>query len=89
LIGVFMTVLFVGGYSTQWGPLIAAPILYGLPLFFPTEVQSWRIVIYGLLLILVLELKPEGFITRKFVHSLGLSFSRKRAKEIYSKEEEQ
>jgi len=42
-----------------------------------------------LLLILVLELKPEGFITRKFVHSLGLSFSRKRAKEIYSKEEEQ
>jgi len=89
LIGVFMTVLFVGGYSTQWGPLIAAPILYGLPLFFPPEVQSWRIVIYGLLLILVLELKPEGFITRKFVHSLGLSFSQKRGKEIYIKEDRQ
>jgi branched-chain amino acid transport system permease protein len=78
LIGVFMTVLFVGGYSTQWGSLIAAPILYGLPLFFPPEVQSWRIVIYGVMLIFVLVLKPEGFITRKFVYSLGFALSRKR-----------
>ncbi|GAB6277859.1 MAG: branched-chain amino acid ABC transporter permease [Rectinema sp.] len=84
LIGVYMTVLFVGGYSTQWGPLLAAPILYGVPLFFPPAVQSWRIVIYGVMLILVLVLKPEGFITRKSVYSIGLALSRKRGKVIRS-----
>jgi branched-chain amino acid transport system permease protein len=80
LIGVYMTALFVGGYTTQWGSLITAPILYGIPLLFPLQVQSWRIVIYGVLLIVVLELKPEGFITRKFVHSIETKFSRKRGK---------
>ncbi len=84
LIGVYMTVLFVGGYSTQLCPLIAAPILYGVPLFFPPAVQSWRIVIYGVMLILVLVLKPEGFITRKSVYSIGLALSRKREKVIRS-----
>jgi len=70
LVGIFMTVIFVGGYATQWGSLIVAPILYGVPLFFPPEVQSWRIVIYGVILIVILVLKPEGFITRKFVHNI-------------------
>jgi len=80
LVGIFMTTIFVGGYSTLWGTVLAAPILYGLPLLFPAEVQSWRIVIYGVILILVLMLKPEGFITRKFVHSIGIALSRKREK---------
>ena len=49
------------------GPSCSRPILYGVPLLFPPAIQSWRIVIYGALLILVLVLKPEGFITRRFV----------------------
>lgn len=72
LVGIYMTNLFVGGYSTQWGVLLASPILYGAPLFFPPAIQSWRIVIYGCALILVLALKPEGFITRKFVRSIEI-----------------
>jgi len=75
LVGIFMTVIFVGGYATQWGSVVVAPILYGVPLFFPSSVQSWRIVIYGVLLIIVLVLKPEGFITRKFVHSIETRLS--------------
>jgi ABC-type branched-subunit amino acid transport system permease subunit len=75
LVGIFMTVIFVGGYATQWGSVVVAPILYGVPLFFPSSVQSWRIVIYGVLLIIVLVLKPEGFITRKFVHSIETKLS--------------
>jgi branched-chain amino acid transport system permease protein len=67
LVGIFMTVIFVGGYATQWGTVVAAPILYGVPLLFPPAIQSWRIVIYGAALILVLVLKPEGFITRRLV----------------------
>jgi branched-chain amino acid transport system permease protein len=75
LVGIFMTVIFVGGYATQWGSLVAAPILYGVPLLFPPAIQSWRIVIYGAALILVLVLKPEGFVTRRFVVKLERTLS--------------
>jgi branched-chain amino acid transport system permease protein len=78
LVGIAMTVIFVGGYATQWGSLIVAPILYGVPLLFPSFIQSWRIVIYGALLIMVLVLKPEGFITRRFVYSLESFLSGRR-----------
>jgi branched-chain amino acid transport system permease protein len=70
LVGIAMTVIFVGGYATQWGTVVLAPILYGVPLLFPPSIQEWRIVIYGALLVLVLVLKPEGFITRRFVFSI-------------------
>jgi len=80
LVGIFMTTIFVGGYSTLWGSLLMAPILYGVPLMFPAEIQSWRMVIYGVILILILVLKPEGFITRKFVYNIGIRLSRKREK---------
>jgi len=40
--------------------VVPAPIQYSLPLLFPPAIASWRIVIYGVLLILVLLLKPEG-----------------------------
>ncbi len=78
LVGIFMTTIFVGGYTTMWGSLLLAPILYGVPLLFPPAIASWRIVIYGVLLITVLVLKPEGFITRKFVHSIETVLSSKR-----------
>ena len=80
LVGIFMTIIFVGGYSTMWGTILAAPILYGVPLLFPASVQSWRIVIYGVILIVVLVLKPEGFVTRKFVHSIETFISGDRKK---------
>ena len=57
-----------------------APVLYGFPLLFPKEIQSWRMVIYGVILILILVLKPEGFVTRKFVYNLGIRLTRKRGK---------
>ncbi|PKL05695.1 MAG: branched-chain amino acid ABC transporter permease [Spirochaetae bacterium HGW-Spirochaetae-9] len=80
LVGVFMTTIFVGGYTTLWGSLLMAPILYGVPLLFPAGIQSWRMVIYGVILILILVVKPEGFITRKFVYNIGIRLSRKRKK---------
>jgi branched-chain amino acid transport system permease protein len=87
MVGVFMTVIFVGGYATQWGSVVLAPILYGVPLLFPPSVQAWRIVIYGAALVLVLVLKPEGFITRRFVVSLERSLSVRRRRRNISEEE--
>lgn len=87
LVGVFMTVIFVGGYATQWGTVVAAPILYGVPLLFPPAIQSWRIVIYGAALILVLVLKPEGFVTRRLVVKLESVLSSRRKNRNLSKED--
>ncbi len=80
IVGICMTMLFVGGYSTLWGVVLAAPILWGGPLLFPDAVESWRIVIYGALLILILVLKPEGIITRRFVKNIENRLRRKRNK---------
>jgi hypothetical protein len=41
-------------------------------------VASWRIVIYGALLILVMVLKPEGFITTRFVYRVERALSRRK-----------
>jgi branched-chain amino acid transport system permease protein len=70
LVGIFMTIIFVGGYSTMWGAVIAAPVLYGISLILPPEVASWRIVIYGVILIAMLTMKPEGFITRRMAFKI-------------------
>ncbi len=80
IVGVCMTMLFVGGYSTLWGALLAAPILWGFPLILPDAVESWNIVIYGVLLIIVLVIKPEGIITRPMVKKLEslLSLNKKK-----------
>jgi branched-chain amino acid transport system permease protein len=78
LVGIFMTVIFVGGYATMWGTVLAAPALYGLSLILPPEVASWRIVIYGAILIAVLVLKPEGIITRRLAYKLESTLSRRR-----------
>jgi len=88
LVGIAMTIIFVGGYATQWGTVVLAPILYGVPLLFPPAIQDWRIVIYGAALVLVLVLKPEGFITRRFVVSIEslLSGSRKK-RNTFSRED--
>jgi branched-chain amino acid transport system permease protein len=63
-LGLFMTILFVGGYTTPWGALLAAPILWGLPLMLPEAMQPWKNVFYALALIFVMLVKPEGIITR-------------------------
>lgn len=70
IIGTLMCMLFVGGHTTMWGVVISAPILGGLPLLLPSTVASWRQVIYGVLLILIILLRPEGLITRRML--LGL-----------------
>ncbi|MDR2631453.1 MAG: branched-chain amino acid ABC transporter permease [Spirochaetaceae bacterium] len=63
-VGLFMTMLFVGGYTTQWGPLLAVPILWGIPLIMPEGLQVWKNVFYAVVLIAILMIKPEGIITR-------------------------
>lgn len=69
-LGLFMTLLFAGGYTTQWGVLIVTPVLWGLPLIVPETLQSWKNVFYALVFILILILKPEGIITRPVLQGI-------------------
>jgi branched-chain amino acid transport system permease protein len=82
LVGIFMTVIFVGGYATMWGTVLAAPALYGLTLILPDSVASWRIVIYGAILVAVLVLKPEGFVTRRLARNVETALSRSRRRNL-------
>ena len=80
LIGICMTMLFVGGYTTMWGAFLAAPVLWGFPLILPEALQSWNIVIYGVLLIVVLVIKPEGIVSRPLVKKIESLLARNKKK---------
>jgi branched-chain amino acid transport system permease protein len=71
-LGLFMTILFVGGYTTPWGALLAAPILWGLPLILPEAMQPWKNAFYALALIFIILVKPEGIITRPVLRRIAL-----------------
>jgi branched-chain amino acid transport system permease protein len=70
MIGFLMCILFVGGYTTMWGVIPSAFLLQGIPLIFPSNIASWRQVIYGALLVIIILLRPEGMITRKMLWNM-------------------
>jgi branched-chain amino acid transport system permease protein len=71
------TMMFIGGRYTMWGPVIAAPILYGLPQWLPHWATSYGNYILGVLLIIVLMVRPQGVITRGLVRRIvkGVKFT--------------
>lgn len=71
-LGLFMAILFVGGYTTPWGALLAAPLLWGLPLILPEALQPWKNVLYALALIFIILIKPEGIITRPVLRRIAM-----------------
>lgn len=70
-----MTMLFVGGRYTQWGPIISAPLLWSITIFMPRSVQRLSNYIYAGILILILMLRPEGIVTRSMLHKIKTFFS--------------
>jgi len=70
LIGTLMTILFIGGYTTMWGVIPAALILRGVPMILPSSIASWRLLIYGVLLVAIIATKPKGLITKKMLWEL-------------------
>jgi branched-chain amino acid transport system permease protein len=75
-LGLFMTILFVGGYTTQWGALLAAPVLWGLPLILPEGLQPWKNVFYAFMLVFIIMVKPEGIITRPVLRRISLKIKK-------------
>lgn len=61
--------VLIGGTQTAWGPLVGASFFTLLP-----EVLriggSWRLVIFGVVIVAMMILRPEGIVTRTLVTRL-------------------
>ena len=53
----------LGGPGSLWGPLLGAAILTIVPEVL-RPVQEWRMVFYGLIMILLMTFRPQGLLTR-------------------------
>ncbi len=69
------TFALVGGWETMWGAVAGAIFLTFLLEIFRFA-AVWRMLIYGLLIMIVLAFRPTGLITRGNVDSVGRFFSK-------------
>jgi branched-chain amino acid transport system permease protein len=67
---------FVGGSSTMWGILIFAPILYSLHVFLPSSIAMFTDLIFGILLIVVMMLRPDGIIVKDMFKGIRLKLQK-------------
>lgn len=65
------TMMFVGGYQTMWGVVVAAPLLWALTQFLPSQVAEYTNIIFGIILAAMLLLRPEGLITKRLLQRLA------------------
>ncbi len=54
-----LTIAYVGGRGTLWGSILAGFVLIGFQEYF-RELEAWRLVMYGALLIAVMLYAPKG-----------------------------
>lgn len=73
-----MTMMFVGGRYTQWGMIISVPLLWGLSKWIPSDLAIFAQIIYGVILIVILMLFPEGIINRRLTKRVGNLFIRRK-----------
>jgi branched-chain amino acid transport system permease protein len=63
--------VLIGGTQTAWGPLVGASFFTILP-----EVLriggSWRLVVFGAVIVAMMILRPEGIVTRTLIARLRL-----------------
>ena len=57
-----------------WGLVIFTPVLWALRVFLPLETASWTMIIYGIILIVTMILRPEGVITKQALRTMGIKW---------------
>ncbi len=68
----WMIIVFVGGVNSLTGAVVATVLLTGLPEFLRFA-SEWRIAIYCIIVLLILNFRPSGMFGR---HEISLSFLR-------------
>jgi branched-chain amino acid transport system permease protein len=67
-----MIIVFVGGVNSLTGAVVATVLLTGLPEFLRFA-SEWRIAIYCVIVLLILNFRPSGIFGR---HEISLRFLR-------------
>ncbi len=62
-----ITIVVLGGMYTMWGVIISAPFLWSISQFLPKNLTGLSVIIYGILLIVMLLVRPGGIIDRKTI----------------------
>jgi len=70
LVTFTMALVVVGGMNTMWGIVIASPALFSISQFVPSVMKEFSYIIYAILLIVVLVIRPSGAIDRKTLRSI-------------------
>jgi branched-chain amino acid transport system permease protein len=66
-----ITIVVLGGMYTMWGILISAPILWSIGQFLPKNMTGLSVIVYGVLLIVMLLVRPSGIIDRGILKTLS------------------
>lgn len=69
---ILFYVLF-GGTQNPWGPVVGALILTLLPELF-RAFADWRMVIYGLIIVVMMVIRPQGLITNETISLIAKAF---------------
>lgn len=69
--------LVFGGLETMWGAVLGAMILTLLPEFV-RDLEQWRMVMYGVILIVMMTARPQGLITRQLLSGAKVKIFRRR-----------
>jgi branched-chain amino acid transport system permease protein len=62
--------VLIGGAQTAWGPLAGSLFFTILPELFRVG-GSWRYFVFGVLIVLMMAVRPEGIVTRDLVRHLS------------------
>jgi branched-chain amino acid transport system permease protein len=62
--------VLIGGVQTAWGPLAGSLFFTLLPELFRLG-GSWRYLIFGVVIVLMMMLRPEGIVTRGLIRRLS------------------
>ena len=72
--------VLIGGTQTAWGPLAGSLFFTILPELFRIG-GSWRYVVFGVLIVLMMVVRPEGIVTRDLVRRFSPRWRSRRAAE--------
>jgi len=64
------TFVVVGGLETFWGAIVGASVLTLLPEWL-RFLKEWRLVMYGLAMLVVMIVRPQGLVDARLVARVG------------------
>jgi branched-chain amino acid transport system permease protein len=70
-IATVVAIVMVGGSYTMWGIVVVAPVFFAISQYAPSGFAN---IIYALVLIVILVLRPTGLIDRRLIRALTRSF---------------